>query len=60
MAEYTEDEFGQFSETETFDLCYRTAEIVQAFYLSGNTSKSVYDLSLYDLVDKIMKGEDIG
>lgn len=59
MGKYTDDEFGQISETETFDIALQVAETIQAFYLSGSTSKRPYGLTLRQLIDKIMKGEEI-
>lgn len=52
-----EQMFGEeYSGTEAADLAIEVAEAVQAFYMSGSTSKRPYGLTIVQLVTKIMKG----
>jgi len=55
-----EEMFGtEYSSTEAADLAIEVAEAVQAFYMSGATSKRPYGLTIVQLVTKIMRGEDL-
>jgi len=58
--DYDEEVFGaQYTENDLFNTGLKVAEAVQAWYMSGNMSKSPYGLSSEELVAKIIYGEEL-
>ncbi len=59
MGEHIESFGIQYSETELFDVCFDACEKLQAFYMSGSTSKYPYGEELSEFVQKCIDGEPL-